>query len=139
MCCISTSTLSWHKPALQQSLSEGAPPSPFLCLLLPGPGLLLSLCWHQDTHGCVVNQARELCHVKTKQFPFPQVHFNLDEFPDLVHCRATRTLLLAQGREQQREQRGMWAGGEGRERSFPSAALLGYAGFETWCICGVNC
>lgn len=134
MCCISTNTLSWHKPALQQLLSEGTPPFPFLCLL-PGPVLLLSPCWHQHTCDCGVNQARELCQLKTKHFPFPQVSFNLDEFPDLVHRRATRTLVLAQGREWG----GMWAAGVGKEGPFPSAAVLVYAGLETWYICGVNC
>lgn len=57
----------------------------------------------------------------------------------MVHCEATRTLVLAQGGEQQREGGGMWAVGLGKEGPFPSAAGLVYAGLETWCICGVNC
>lgn len=139
MCCISTNTSGWHKPALQQPLSKDSPLFPFLCLLLSGPALLLSPCWHHHTHDCEMNQARELCQLKTKQFPFPQVSFDLDEFPDVVHCGATRTLVLAQGREQQREWGGMWAVGVGKEGPFSSAAVLVYAGLETWCICGVNC
>lgn len=139
MCCISTNTLRWHKPALQQILLEGRPPFPFLCLLLSGPVQLFSRCWHQHTHDCKVNKARELCQFKTKPFPFPQVSLDLDEFPDLVHWGATRTLVLAQGREQQRERGGMWAAGVEKEGPFPSAAVLVYAGLETWCICGVNC
>lgn len=67
MGCISTNSLSWHKPALQQLLSEGTPPFPFLCLI-PGPVQLLSPCWHQHTHDCEVNQARKLCQLKTKPF-----------------------------------------------------------------------
>lgn len=33
----------------------------------------------------------------------------------------------------------MWTGGEWKEGPFPLAAVLVYAGLETWCICGVNC
>lgn len=73
MGCISTNSLSWHKPALQQLLSEGTPPFPFLCLI-PGPVQLLSPCWHQHTCDCEVNQARKLCQLKTKHFfPFPRL------------------------------------------------------------------
>lgn len=87
-----------------------------------------------------MNQARELCQVKTKQFPFPQVSFNLDEFPDLVHCRATRTLALARGGGRVAEGARRNVGwGCGKEGPFPSAAVQVYAGLETCCICGVNC
>lgn len=70
MCRISTNALSWHKPALQQHLSEGGPPFPS-CLLLPGPELLLSPCWHPT----VVQWTRpgNSARLKLNNFLFPRL------------------------------------------------------------------